>query len=354
MNSLSFSEILRRHAADYPQMEPCDAVKLVYQSEFGGGHLIRDEKASLAFLEEELAATRQDDGARRFEPIGDGKARLHLAAVKQLPSVLVNRIFCASARRTRGSRERFDEKLAVLEALAADGIFSFSAQALSGYLAEYRRMGCPAVRHSGSYRRTYHPAYRVVDERYETILPLLTAVERALGGEKPVRVGIDGGAAAGKTTAAALVAAAYDCNVIHMDDFFLPPELRTEARFAEPGGNVDYERFAAEVAAPLQEGRPFSYGIFDCSVMRCTARAEVIPKRLTVVEGAYSLHPRFGALYDVRAFMRISPEEQKRRILQRNGEELWRRFEGHWIPMERLYFETFAIPRSCAVLIDAE
>ena len=32
-----------------------------------------------------------------------------------------------------------------------------------------------------------------------------------------------------------------------MDDFFLRPEQRRPERFAEPGGNVDRERFAAEV-----------------------------------------------------------------------------------------------------------
>ena len=36
--------ILLTHAARYPLMEPRDAVKLIYQNEFGGGHLIRDAR----------------------------------------------------------------------------------------------------------------------------------------------------------------------------------------------------------------------------------------------------------------------------------------------------------------------
>ena len=38
--------------------------------------------------------------------------------------------------------------------------------------------------------------------------------------------------------------------VVHADDFFLPPEMRTEDRIgakAAPGGNVHYERMIAEV-----------------------------------------------------------------------------------------------------------
>ena len=39
--------ILITHANRYPLMQPQDAVKLIYQNEFGGGHLIRDEEACL-------------------------------------------------------------------------------------------------------------------------------------------------------------------------------------------------------------------------------------------------------------------------------------------------------------------
>ena len=40
-------KILRAHAEKYPLMRPQDAVKLVYQNEFGGGHLIVDYDWSL-------------------------------------------------------------------------------------------------------------------------------------------------------------------------------------------------------------------------------------------------------------------------------------------------------------------
>ena len=33
-------KLLRTHATQYPLSEPCDAVKLLYQNEFGGDHLI--------------------------------------------------------------------------------------------------------------------------------------------------------------------------------------------------------------------------------------------------------------------------------------------------------------------------
>ena len=67
-------------------------------------------------------------------------------------------------------------------------------------------------------------------------------------------IAIDGRCAAGKTTLAARLAKELGGDVIHMDDFFLPLELRTEERFREPGGNVHYERFKTEVLKPLEAG----------------------------------------------------------------------------------------------------
>ncbi|MCL1877401.1 MAG: hypothetical protein FWF80_00945, partial [Defluviitaleaceae bacterium] len=60
-------------------------------------------------------------------------------------------------------------------------------------------------------------------------------------------IAIDGRSASGKTTLASELAAQTGASVIHMDDFFLPQDLRTEERLNTPGGNVHHERFASEV-----------------------------------------------------------------------------------------------------------
>lgn len=80
-------------------------------------------------------------------------------------------------------------------------------------------------------------------------------------------IAIDGRCAAGKTTLAARLAKELGGDVIHMDDFFLPPALRTQERRSEPGGNVHYERFLTEVMPKLASGQAFSYQRFDCSRM---------------------------------------------------------------------------------------
>ena len=155
-----------------------------------------------------------------------------------------------------------------------------------------------------------------------------------------VLVAIDGKCTSGKTTLASKLAEIYDCNVFHMDDFFLRPEQRTPERFAEVGGNVDYERFQEEVLLPLKDGKAFSYRPFDCSTFMLAAPVAVTPKKLNIVEGTYSHHPYFGNPYDLKILLTVDEETQRKRILERPA-FLHKRFFEEWIPMENRYFEAF-------------
>ena len=168
-------------------------------------------------------------------------------------------------------------------------------------------------------------------------------IDELLAQKDMVVVAIDGKCTSGKTTLAAQLAEIYDCNVFHMDDFFLRPEQRTHDRFAEVGGNVDYERFKAEVLIPLQAGQPFSYRPFDCSTFTLADPVCVTPNKLNIVEGTYSHHPYFNDPYDLKILLTVDEETQRQRILQRPT-FLHKRFFEEWIPMENRYFDGFAIP----------
>ena len=167
-------------------------------------------------------------------------------------------------------------------------------------------------------------------------------IDRLLTQKSQVIVSIDGPCTSGKTTLTQKLSERYDCNVFHMDDFFLRPEQRTQARFAQPGGNVDYERFQEEVLLPLKEGVPFSYRPFDCKTFTLSAPVSVTPKKLTIIEGSYCNHPYFGAPYDLKIFLTVSAELQRQRILQRPA-FLHKSFFEEWIPMENRYFHYFSI-----------
>ena len=121
--------------------------------------------------------------------------------------------------------------------------------------------------------------------------------------ERIMIIGVAGGTGSGKTTLAEKLSRIYDCNVFHMDDFFLRPEQRTPERFAEAGGNVDRERFLSEVLTPLSEGRAVEYSRFNCSTQKLEAPVTVEQKPLTIVEGAYSMHPELARFYDLSVFL---------------------------------------------------
>lgn len=164
-------------------------------------------------------------------------------------------------------------------------------------------------------------------------------------------IAIDGSCTAGKTTLASVLAKEYDCNIFHMDDFFLRPEQRTAERYAQPGGNVDYERFREEVMLPLKTGKPFAYRPFSCKSFSLSDAIEVTPKQLNLVEGTYCQHPYFGDVYDLKLFLSVAPELQRERVFHR-PQHVQERFFTDWIPMEKLYFDFCQISAQADLRLD--
>ena len=155
-------QILSQHAKRYPRMQPTDAVKLIYQNEFGGGHLIRDEAACLRYLRQEYDAIVKKSDCPLYEPIGNGIVRVNLAAVGAQDLDALGRDFIRSAAERQGCMDRFLDKLALLRQLTREGLFGFDLAALDAYLSDYRQAGFPPVSHSPQYRAAYSPAYRVI------------------------------------------------------------------------------------------------------------------------------------------------------------------------------------------------
>ena len=174
---------------------------------------------------------------------------------------------------------------------------------------------------------------------------LLTEIKQQ--SKSKLLLAIDGRCAAGKTSLAAHLAEVCDCNVIHMDHFFLRPGQRTMERLQQTGGNVDYERFLEEVLIPLHEGRTFSYRPFNCHKQEMEEAVLISPKSIAIVEGSYSCHPALKGYYDLSVFLNVDAAEQIRRICRRNGVDGVRMFQECWIPMEEHYFHSFHTQEKC-------
>ncbi|NLX63297.1 MAG: uridine kinase [Clostridiaceae bacterium] len=172
---------------------------------------------------------------------------------------------------------------------------------------------------------------------------LFKKIDSLLKGKDKVIIAIDGNSGAGKSTLAKYIEEHFDSNIFHMDDFFLPPELKTEERLKEVGGNVDYVRFRHEVADRLIEGGDFEYRVYNCHTLSFDRTVKVKEKRLNIVEGVYSMHPTLIDIYDYKIFLGIDHDKQIEIITKRSGEELARKFKEIWIPMENRYFQEMRI-----------
>lgn len=351
------------HFCRYPRMRAQDLFKLAYQQVFGGGHLIHDETESFDRLTAEVRAasairpsdmatvvsTRLDD---RFEPIGNDLFRLHLSGIETTGIDLstVNQIFARTAEAVTGTADQFFQTLQAIHDWIVQGALPFPLDAFDRMVSDYDFDTYPPVRHSPEFRAAYQPSYRIVSARFRDYFPVFCRIDDLMKTRQYLWVAIDGYCGAGKSTLAQHLQRIYDCPVIPMDHFFLPPDLRTEARLAEVGGNIDYERFSVEVLDGLTSGRTFTYRAYDCSIKSMAQEITVDPSGLVVIEGSYSLHPRFADAYGLKVFLDINPDEQLRRIRLRSP-ALFDRFQNEWIPMENRYFNSMQVAQKSDLVL---
>jgi hypothetical protein len=78
---------------------------------------------------------------------------------------------------------------------------------------------------------------------------------------------------------------------------------------------------------------------------------EIKVKDISIIEGAYSLHPELIGFYDLKVFADILEEEQIKRIIKRNGLDGAEAFRNKWIPLEEAYFNTLQIRDKCDIAI---
>ena len=349
----SSRELILSHTASYPRLEVEDLLKLLYQSAFGCEHLVSSYGAALSRIKEEY-----ESGARASETVtslGGDFCRVSLGILDTgLSFETFTRLFVLSAEEKGGGKTALLSGISAARELAGEGAFSFSLSELDEALASWAESGYPAVRHSERYRESYLPSYRVIAKRYIPILPFLARIDGALGNSERTVLAIEGGSASGKSTLSQLLARLYGASVIHADDFFLRPEQRTPERLCEVGGNLDRERLLSEALLPLSRGEAFSYRPYDCSLGALSEPVKIEKAPLTVVEGAYTMHPELRKLYDLSVFLEVSSELQRVRILKRNSQGIAERYFAEWIPLENRYFAEMNVKDSCSLSLSTE
>ena len=164
---MHIKEVIEYHIKKYPRLEPQDVIKLIFQSEFGGGHIIKDPDTSFKRLKDELLVTPTNPSIELFEPLSDGLVRVNLAALSEyrITPEELNEAFVLSASLVVGGVESLEQKLEIAISLSKDGAFPFDHGALLECISKWRDAGYPMMSHSSTYRDAYAPAYRVALKR---------------------------------------------------------------------------------------------------------------------------------------------------------------------------------------------
>lgn len=342
---MEFEAILQTHLAKYPLMTPQDCGKLAYQSEYGPEHLAPDPDYVAEMLRREWAEVPADQQPIPPEDIGDGLCRFYLNPEEDIEaaSALLTALFCRTAQEHSGTAEGLEQKLQLLAQTDLPG--------MADWLTNYRAEGCPAVRHSQTYRDAYTPRYRLLKASYARYWPALRAAWDIARSGKRALISIDGRCGSGKTTLASLIAELIPCNVLHMDDYYLPIAARPADWEQTPGGNIDYARFRQEVLEPIGRGEPIVCRAFDCGVQALQPAQQLPDYPLTLIEGSYSQHPALRDGYALTVFVTCDRDEQLRRLTAREGDYV-EMFKQRWIPMEDRYHTACAVKEHATVVVE--
>lgn len=346
-----FLEVLREHTARYPKMEPQDCGKLIYQSEFGPEHMLGEKKFVLSHIREEFAALPEKSVSEGIEPIGQNVCRFPLSMLTgQGAFELCADLFFRTAEECQGTMEGLLRKISLTEQFWTEEL---QRRGMKEWLSDWKRQGYLPIHHSRIFHETYQPHYRLLCTEYAVYFSALLEIARLMKEEKPIVIGIDGRCGSGKSHFAAVLEKLFSCNVVHMDDYYLPPEKRSGDWERTVGGNMDFDRFRQEVLLKVWAGEPILYRPYRCSTGLIEKELPLPPRKLTVVEGSYSHHPGLKAEYDVKIFLTCSKQTQFNRLKKREG-DYYNVFKQRWIPMEEHYFTECCTAKNSNIIIETD
>ncbi len=162
-------ELVNFHQRLRPRLQVQDVYKLLYQSVFGVGHIIRSGPQALECLRREL-----DSIDLRLHPeeelvenisLNGGTVRVNLRPFMRR-GLEADKLFEAmrlSADKNTGTREEFLKLWKEFVSLVRSGAFGFDARERKDFDKFARDNKYPVVHHSTTYSKLYAPSYRVAE-----------------------------------------------------------------------------------------------------------------------------------------------------------------------------------------------
>jgi len=187
----------------------------------------------------------------------------------------------------------------------------------------------------------------------------------------PLRVGIDGIDAAGKTSLANELAEELT-NLGHpvlrtsIDGFHNPKEIRRQRGSLSPEGyyydSFNYVLLTTHLLQPLepQGNRRIRLSAFDFKTEQKTAAEELTATNdhILIFEGVFLFRPELIHYWDVKFFVEINFETSLNRALERDlylfgsSDEIEKRYNERYIPGQKIYFEAEHPQEKADIVID--
>ena len=167
--------LILEHYKKYPMMEIADLFKFLFQSSFGCEHMVSSLEGAIEYIKRESATVSDEKADGELIDLLDGDyVRVHLGYLKHgIDADTLGKLFYLSAKTEADGKMRLKDKLGVARALVCESALPFSLEDFDGAVEKWRELGYPAIHHSDTFRREYHPAYRVIATEFIEKLPIL-------------------------------------------------------------------------------------------------------------------------------------------------------------------------------------
>lgn len=152
--------IIKQNINKYPLCEVRDIIKLIYQNEFGNGHMLGDKSKVLAMIMAEYKESTVPYPL--FENIGNNYYRLNLGQAKKLnidPDIIAD-VFIKSAEYSVGSKKQFCKKIEAFIDICES--LNFTKTDALDIFNHIKESNFAPISHSDEYKKVYKPAYRLV------------------------------------------------------------------------------------------------------------------------------------------------------------------------------------------------
>ncbi|MDO9628761.1 MAG: deoxynucleoside kinase [Acholeplasmataceae bacterium] len=198
---------------------------------------------------------------------------------------------------------------------------------------------------------TFPFSYFIVRKDWVGKLYVFSAIDTLLMKEKKIAIALDGNASSGKTSFGKLLNQVYDCNLFHIDNYFQKPVQNQYDEYSHYARNINFNRIRKEILIPIEKKEESIIQKMDFKTHTLSEPITMPYQKLSIIEGAYSMHPYIIDNYDLKVFMKVSYFNQIKRIYKRNGFKKLLEFMRKWIPMENKYFRRLKIESKADIIL---